>query len=260
MLSGKNALVVGVTNKFSLAWGIAQALHGAGARLMISYFGERVERGALQLAATLDGTLSASMDANRDDQIDAVFERIEREMGGLDILIHSIAYAPAEALSGPFVQTSREAYLLTLESSAYSLTALTRRAAPSMTARGGGSVITLTYLGGERVIPNYNVMGVAKAALDASVKYLAYDLGGQNIRVNAISAGPVSTASSRGIPGYLKMEHHVTESSPLRRKMNPTEVSGTALFLCTDAAAGITGEVIHVDGGYNVMGTMVMPD
>ena len=260
MLSGKTALVVGVANRFSLAWGIAQALHGAGARLMMSYQGERVERSAQQLAASLDGTLTGMMDANDDAQIDALFDRIQREMGGLDVLIHSVAWAPAETLSQPFVSTSRQAFLATLETSAYSLTALAQRAAPLMTRRGGGSILALTYLGGERVVPNYNVMGVAKAALDSSMKYLAYDLGPQNIRVNAISSGPVSTAAARGISGFLKMEHHVTASSPLRRKTDPAEVGATALFLCSEAARGITGEVIHVDAGYNIMGTMALPD
>lgn len=260
MLSGKNALVVGVTNKFSLGWGIAQALHGAGARLLIGYQGERLERNVIQLAATLAGTVTAPVDANVDDQIDALFERVAQELGGLDILVHSIAYAPAEALSRPYIETSRQAFVTTLETSTYSLTALAQRAAPLMAARGGGSIIALTYLGGERVVPNYNVMGLAKAALDASVKYLAYDLGPQNVRVNAISAGPVSTAASRGIAGFLKMEHHVAASSPLRRKTDQAEVGDAAVFLCSAAARGITGEVLHVDSGYNIMGTMAMSE
>ncbi len=259
MLAGKRVLIVGVANKFSLAWGITQAFHAAGARLMLSYQGERVERGVRQLAATLDGTLTGQMDANFDEQIDALFAQVEQEFGGLDILVHSIAWAPQETLSSPFVQTSREAFKATLETSAYSLTALAQRAAPLMAAGGGGSIVTLTYLGGERVVPNYNVMGVAKAALDCSVKYLAYDLGRQNIRINAISAGPVSTAAARGIAGFLTMEHHVTASSPLGRKTGPAEVGAAALFLCSDAASGITGEVLHVDSGFNIMGTMVMP-
>ncbi len=260
MLSGKTALIVGVANKFSLAWGITQAFHAGGARLMLSYQGERVERGVQQLAATLQGTLTGVMDTNDDQQIDALFERVEKELGGLDVLVHSVAWAPQETLSSPFVQTSREAFKATLETSTYSLTALAQRAAPLMVKRGGGSILTLTYLGGERVVPNYNVMGVAKAALDCSVKYLAYDLGRQNIRVNAISAGPVSTAASRGISGFLRMEHHVTAASPLGRRTGPGEVGATALFLCSDAASGITGEVLHVDSGYNIMGTSIMPD
>jgi enoyl-[acyl-carrier protein] reductase I len=258
MLSGKRALIVGVANKFSLAWGITQSFHAAGARLMLSYQGERLERSVDQLAATLEGTLTGRMDANLDDQVDALFARVERELGGLDILVHSVGWAPQETLSTPFVQTSREAFKATLETSAYSLTALAQRAAPLMAAAGGGSIVTLTYLGGERVVPNYNVMGVAKAALDCSVKYLAFDLGRQNIRVNAISSGPVSTAASRGIAGFLTMERHVTANSPLGRKTGPAEVGAAALFLCSDAASGITGEVLHVDSGYNIMGTMVM--
>ncbi|MHB8576629.1 MAG: enoyl-ACP reductase FabI [Dehalococcoidia bacterium] len=260
MLSGKTALVVGLTNKFSLAWGIAQAFHEAGARLMLTYMGERVERSATKLAEELGDALTGPMDANDDAQIDATFDRIEREWGGLDILVHSIAYAPTEALSGSFVDTGRAAFLQTIEASAYSLTALARRAAPLMERRGGGSMLAMTYLGGERVVPNYNVMGVAKAALDMSVRYLAYDLGDRNIRVNAISAGPVSTVSSRAIAGYLKMEHHVTASSPLRRKTDPAELGSTAVFLCSDAGRGVTGEILHVDAGYHIMGTMMIPD
>jgi len=260
MLSGKKALVVGVINKHSFGWHVAKALTEAGAQVMMTYQGERVARTVTGLAESLQGALTASMDVQFDDQIDAVFDRVQAEMGGLDILVHSVAYAPAESLAKPFVETERDAFSATLSISAYSLTALARRARAPMTARGGGSVLTFTYLGGERVIPNYNVMGVAKAALDASVKYLAYDLGRHNIRVNAISAGPVSTAASRGIPGFLKGEHYVTESSPLRRRTDPTELGGTAVFLCCDAARGITGEILHVDSGYHAMGTMAMPN
>jgi enoyl-[acyl-carrier protein] reductase I len=257
MLTNKTALVVGVLNRFSLAWGIAEALHAAGARLLITYQGERTQRSVERLAETLPNCTTAALDVLDERQVDAVFEQAEREFGGIDILMHAVAYAPAECLSRPFVETGRADFTATLEVSAYSLVALTRKAVPQMAARGGGSVLTLTYLGGERVVPNYNVMGVAKAALEASVRYLAYDLGPQNIRVNAISAGPVSTAAARGIAGFLTMAHHVAENAPLHRGTEPSEVGDTAAFLCSDAARGITGEIIHVDSGYSIMGTTV---
>jgi enoyl-[acyl-carrier protein] reductase I len=257
LLAGKTAMIVAVTNKFSLGWGIAEALHAAGARLLVAYQGERTERNVLRLAETLPGTVTTALDVNYDDQIEAAFALAQRELGGLDVLVHALAYAPAECLSNPFVETSRDAFRQTLEVSAYSLTSLARAATPLMEQRGGGSVITLTYLGGERVVPNYNVMGVAKAALDASVKYLAYDLGPRKIRVNAISAGPKSTASARGIAGYLTMEHHVVAASPLRRGIESADVGNTAVFLASDWSSAITGEVLHVDSGYHAMGTML---
>lgn len=254
-LTGKKALVVAMTNRHSLGYAIARALRDGGAELMVAYQGERVRESVQKLAATLDNSPTVQLDVTHEEQIDAAFAAAEQQLGGLDILIHALAFAPAECLSDPFIETQRAAFLQTLEVSAYSLVALARKAAPLMAGRGGGSIITLTYLGGERVVPNYNVMGVAKAALDAAMRYLAYDLGAQNIRVNAISAGPVSTAASRGISGYLKMEHQVSAASPLRRKTDPAEVGATAAFLCSDAARGITGEVLHVDSGYNIMGT-----
>jgi enoyl-[acyl-carrier protein] reductase I len=260
MLANKTALVVGVLNRFSLAWGIAEALHGAGARLLLTYQGERTERSVVRLAQTLAGSVTAPLDVLDDQQIDAVFAQVQRDLGGLDILVHAVAYAPADCLSRPFVETNRTDFASTLEVSTYSLVALARKAAPLMAARGGGSIMTLTYLGGERVVPNYNVMGVAKAALDASVKYLAHDLGPQNIRVNAISAGPVSTAAARGIAGFLKMEHHVSEHAPLRRGTSLADLGGTAAFLGSEAARGITGEIIHVDSGYHAMGTTIAHD
>jgi enoyl-[acyl-carrier protein] reductase I len=189
-----------------------------------------------------------------DDQIDAAFATIERGAGGLDILVHSLAFAPTEALQGLYLDTTRDAFRKTLEVSAYSLAALMQRAAPLMQRRGGGAALALTYLGGERVTPGYNVMGVAKAALEMSVGYLAWDLGDRNIRVNAISGGPVSTASSRAVKGILEMVHMVKESSPLRRGTTIEEVGDTAAFLCSDLARGITGEIIHVDSGFHVMG------
>ena len=255
LLAGKKALVTGVINRHSLAYAIARALHDEGAELLVTYQGERVRESVEKLAATLNDSPTVQLDVTDDAQIDAAVQEAERRFGGLDILIHSIAFAPAETLSEPFIQTSRDAFRTTLDISAYSLVALARAASPSMAARGGGSILTLTYLGGERVVPNYNVMGVAKAALDAAMRYLAYDLGAQNIRVNAISSGPVSTAASRGIAGFLKMEHQVSAAAPLRRKTDPAEVGATAAFLCSDAARGITGEVLHVDSGFNIMGT-----
>jgi enoyl-[acyl-carrier protein] reductase I len=257
-LSGKVALVASITNRFSLGWGIAEALYRAGARLVLTHEAERTERTTGRLAETLPGTLTTPMDVRRDEEIAAVFDLIRRDLGGLDILVHSLAYAPADSFSNPFVETPREAFNATLEISAYSLTALSRAAAPLMEGRGGGSVMTLTYLGGERVVPNYNVMGVAKAALEASVRYLAFDLGPQGIRVNAISAGPRSTAAARGIAGFLRMEHHVAAASPLRRGVELEEIGGTAVFLASAAASGITGEVVHVDCGYHAMGTMLI--
>lgn len=255
LLDGKTVLILGVANRFSYAWGIARAMHREGARLILSYQGERVERSVRQLTETLPGTLVLSCDVSDDAQIEALFEAVKRQ-GGLDILVHSLAFAPTEALQGAFVETTREAFRLSLDISAYSLTALMRCAAPLMAERGGGSVVTLSYLGGERVTPGYNVMGVAKAALEMSVRYLAWDLGEQNIRVNAISGGAVSTASSRAIKGFLDMAHKVKDASPLRRNTTIDEVGDAAVYLCSELARGVTGEVLHVDSGYHVMGVM----
>lgn len=254
LLDGKVAAVLGFVNKFSYGWGIAEALHREGARLAVHYQGERVEGSVRKLCEAIPGTLVQPLDATDDAQIDAFFAGVEREFGGLDILVHSMAFAPTEALSGPYLKTEREAFRLALDISCYSFTALLQRAAPLMAARGGGSALTLSYLGGERVMPGYNVMGLAKAALEMSVGYLAWDLGEQKIRVNAISGGPVSTASSRAIKGYLDMAHMVRDKSPLKRGTTIAEVGDTAVFLASDLARGITGEVIHVDSGYHTMG------
>jgi enoyl-[acyl-carrier protein] reductase I len=254
LLDGKVALVLGVANKFSIGWAIAQALHREGARLVLNYQGERVERGVRALGEMLPGTLVLPCDVSDDAQIDALFREIEAAYDGLDALVHSIAYAPTEALDGPYLRTSREAFRVALEVSAYSLTAVLQRAAPLMARRGGGAAVTLTYLGGERVVPHYNVMGVAKAALEMSVRYLAADLGPQGVRVNAISAGPISTASSRAIKGFLEMAHRVAEQAPLRRATGADEVADTAVYLLSDLARGVTGEVVHVDSGYHVLG------
>jgi enoyl-[acyl-carrier protein] reductase I len=254
MLEGKIGLVFGVANRRSIAWAIAQALAGAGARLAFTYQGERIESGVRELAGTLDGSLVLPCDVTRDAELDAVFETVDGELGGLDILIHSVAFAAKEDLEGRYVDTSRANFLMALDISAYSLTAMVRRAEPLMERRGGGSVVTMTYLGGERAVPNYNVMGVAKAALDASVRYLAWDLGAKNIRVNAISAGPIRTLAARSIAGFTKMEEYHAQRAPLRRNVDAGEVGQTALFLCSPMASGITGEVVHVDAGYNVVG------
>jgi enoyl-[acyl-carrier protein] reductase I len=256
LFEGKVALVLGITNRFSIGWGIAQALHREGARLVVGYQGERVERSVRGLTDSLAGTLLIPCDVADDAQIDALFEAVQGEAGGLDTLIHSIAFAPTEALQGRFLDTGRDAFRVALEVSAYSFTAVLRRAEPLMQARGGGAAVTLTYLGGERVVPQYNVMGVAKAALDMSVRYLAADLGPSNIRVNAISAGPISTASSRAIKGVLDMVHRVGEHAPLRRPTTQAEVADTAVYLCSDLARGVTGEVVHVDSGYHVLGVV----
>ncbi len=254
LIAGKLGLVMGVANRRSIGWGIAQALSAAGARLAFSYQGERIEKSVRELAATLPDSAVFPCDVGDDAQLDALFGAVEQAFGGLDILVHSIAFAPTEALAGAYLDTSREAFRLALDVSAYSLTAAMQRAAPLMEKRGGGSALALTYLGGERVMPNYNVMGVAKAALDMSARYLAADLGPRNIRVNVISAGPLSTLSSRAIHGVLDMMRHVRESAPLRRDTELADVAGTAVFLCSDLARGVTGEVIHVDSGYHIMG------
>ena len=254
LLDQKTALILGIANKFSYAWAIAQAMHREGARLIVTYQNERVERGVRALAETLPGTTVFPCDVQHDGEIDALFAAIARDTEGLDIVVHSLAYALTEALTGAYLHTSREAFRVALEVSAYSLAAVLQRAAPLMERRGGGAAVTLTYLGGERVTPGYNVMGVAKAALEMSVGYLAWDLGASNIRVNAISGGPVSTASSRAIKGFLEMSHRVREAAPLRRTNTVAEVGDAAVFLCSDMAAGITGEVLHVDGGWSLKG------
>ena len=254
MLEGKTGLVFGVANRRSIAWSIAQALAGAGARLAFTFQGERLEAGVRDLAGSLDSSLVLPCDVTRDEDLDAVFETVGKELGGLDILVHSVAYAAKEDLEGRFVDTPRANFLMAIDVSAYSLTAMARRAEPLMGARGGGSILTMTYLGGERAVPNYNVMGVAKATLDASVRYLASELGPANIRVNAISAGPIRTLAARSISGFTVMEEHYEKRAPLRRNIDAVEVGQTALFLCSPMASGITGEVVFVDAGYHVMG------
>lgn len=252
-LSGKKGLVLGVANKRSLAWAIARGASEAGAELALTYQGERLEENVRELAGTLGReSLILPCDVAADDQIDAAFASIRESMGRLDFVVHAAAFAPPEALSLPYVQTTREAFRMALDISAYSLVSLARAAQPLMTE--GGSIVTLTYLGAERVLPNYNVMGVAKAALECSVRYLASDLGPQNIRVNAISAGPVKTLAAKGISGFSDILGVYRDRAPLRRNTEAGEVGDTGVFLISDAARGITGEVLYVDGGYHVMG------
>jgi enoyl-[acyl-carrier protein] reductase I len=252
-LTGKKGLVLGVANKRSLAWAIAARASEAGAELALTYQGERLEENVRELAATLGReSLILPCDVSSDDQLQALFAAIGPKMGRLDFVVHGAAYAPREALSAPYVQTTREAFRMALDISAYSLVALANGALPLMTA--GGSIVTLTYLGAERVLPNYNVMGVAKAALECSVRYLASDLGPLGIRVNAISAGPVKTLAAAGISGFSDILGVYRERAPLRRNTDAGEVGDTGLFLLSDAARGISGEVLYVDGGYHVMG------
>jgi len=254
-LSGKNALVTGIANNRSIAWGIAQQLHKAGANLGITYLPD--ERGKLEtkvaeLVAPLNPSLFLPCNVQNEAQIQSTFETIREKWGKLDILIHCLAFANKDDLSGDFSQTSRAGFNLALEVSTYSLVQLCGAAKPLMTE--GGSIITLTYLGSVRAIPNYNVMGVAKAGLEASVRYLATELGPRNIRVNAISAGPIRTLASSAVGGILDMIHHVEQVAPLRRTVTQLEVGNTAAFLSSDLASGITGQVLYVDAGYEIMG------
>jgi enoyl-[acyl-carrier protein] reductase I len=253
LLEGKHGLVLGVANKRSIAWGIAQAVHREGARLAVTYQGERLEKNVRQLAEGLQNPLLLPCDVSRDEDLEAVAERVGNEFGGLDFVVHAVAFALREELDGEFVGTSREGYRIAQDISSYSLTALARETVPLMDGRGG-SIVTLSYLGGERVVPHYNVMGVAKAALEMSVRYLAADLGPRGIRVNAISAGPIKTIAASGVHGLSKMlEYHRTHA-PLRKNTEQGEVGDAALFLLSSLSRGITGEVIHVDGGFHVMG------
>ena len=253
MLKDKFGIIFGVANKRSIAWATAQALHEAGARLAFTYQGDRLKENVEGLTnEAMPGSLLLPCDVTKQEEVDATFERVGEEFGRLDFLIHSIAYAPREALTGGFVDTSREAFVTALEVSAFSLAQLARAATPLMTE--GGSIVCMTYYGAEKVVAGYNVMGVAKAALEASTRYLANDLGPQNIRVNAISAGPIQTLSARGVGDFSSMLKHAAEKAPLRRNVEPREVGNTALFLCSPMASAITGEVIYVDCGYNIMG------
>jgi enoyl-[acyl-carrier protein] reductase I len=253
-LTGKHGLIVGVANKRSIAWAIAEAAGRAGARLAVTYQGERLEENVRELSAALDAPVILPCDVADDAQIANVFTRIDEEFGGLDFVVHGAAFAPREELAAPFVQTSRAGFTLSLDVSAYSLIALARGALPLMESRGGGSILTLTYLGSERVFQNYNVMGVAKAALEASVRYLAADLGPKNIRVNAISAGPIKTLAASGIAGFSSILQVYRDRAPLRRTIETAEVADAAMFLLGPAGRGVTAEVLMVDAGYHATG------
>ena len=255
LLEGKKGLIVGVANKHSIAWAIAQAVAREGAQLAFNYQNDRLKGNVEELANTVAGARSFPCDVASDDEIAALIKSVETEFGQLDFLVHSVAYAPREELTGEFVNTSRQGFAIALDVSAYSLVAVARAALPLM--KDGGSIITLSYLGAERVVPHYNVMGVAKAALEASVRYLAHDLGPRGIRVNAISAGPIRTLAARGVSGITKMVDHHREVAPLRHATEQAEVGDTALFLLSSLGRGITGEVIYVDGGYHILGSLL---
>ena len=247
--------MLGVANKRSIAWAIAQRLAAEGAELAFTYQGERIERSVRDLAATVESPLVTSCDVRSDEDVARVFGEVaDRFDGGLDLLVHSVAYAAAEDLEGRFVDTPRDRFWMALDVSAYSLVSVTHAAEPLFEARGGGSVLTMTYLGGERAVPHYNVMGVAKATLDASVRYLAWDLGVKNVRVNAVSAGPVRTLAARSIAGFPTMEAIVEERSPLHRHVSADDVGAAAAFLLSDEAANVTGTTFYVDSGYHSMG------
>ena len=254
-LTGKNALVTGIANNRSIAWGIAQQLHKAGANLGITYLPDergKMEKKVAELVEPLNPSLFLPCNVQDEDQIKSTFETIREQWGKLDILIHCLAFASKEDLTGDFSQTSRSGFNTALEISTYSLVQLSGAAKPLMTE--GGSIVTLTYLGGVRAIPNYNVMGIAKAGLEMSVRYLAAELGPQNIRVNAISAGPIRTLASSAVGGILDMIHHVEEVAPLRRTVTQLEVGNAAAFLCSELSSGITGQILYVDAGYEIMG------
>jgi enoyl-[acyl-carrier protein] reductase I len=252
MLDGKLALVAGVANRRSIAWGIAEALHARGVRLAFTYQGERVEKEVRKLAATVDSDIVVPCDVRDDGDLDRAFERVGEGLGGLDLMVHSVAFAQKHDMEGRFVDTARDDFWLSFDISVYSLVAMSRRAEPLMKERGGGSILTMTFLGGERAFPRYNVMGIAKAALDASVRQLALDLGESDIRVNAISAGPVRTLAGRSIPGFSSMEEIVAERSPLHRNIDVTDVGEAAAYLLD--ARNVTGTIQYVDAGYHAMG------
>ena len=255
---GKRALVLGVANKRSIAWAIAQVLADGGARLAFTYQGERIEKSVRDLAATVDTALVTECDVRSDDDIARVFAEVGDAFGGeLDILVHSVAFAAAEDLEGRFTDTPRDRFWLAVDVSAYSLVACVRAAEPLMERAGGGSIVTMTYLGGERAVPHYNVMGVAKATLDASVRYLAWDFGEKNIRVNAVSAGPVRTLAARSIAGFPTMEAIVEERAPLRRHIDADDVAAAAAYLLADGAKNVTATTLYVDSGYHSIGMSV---
>jgi enoyl-[acyl-carrier protein] reductase I len=252
-LEGKTGVVFGVANKRSIAWAIAQAWAAAGAKLIFNYQGERIKENVEDLVSTFGSDVPLyPCDVAVDEEISVFFQRVKEHTNRIDLMLHSVAFAPREALEGDFLSTSRDAFLMAHNISAYSLVGLTREAAPFMT--DGGSIIAMTYYGAEKVVPHYNVMGVAKASLEATTRYLAYDLGPKKIRVNCISAGPVQTLAARGISGFTAMLKHYQEHAPLKRSCDPAELGQTGVFLASDGAAAITGQVIYVDGGYQIMG------
>jgi enoyl-[acyl-carrier protein] reductase I len=254
LLEGKLALVAGVANRRSIAWAVAQELAAQGAKLAFTYQGERIESSVRDLAATIGSELCVECDVTDDASLDRAFAEVQGGLGGLDLLVHSVAFAQAHDLEGRFIDTKREDYLLALNVSSYSLVAMARHAEPLMRARGGGAIVTMTYLGGERVVPHYNVMGVAKAALDSSMRYLASELGDAGIRVNAISAGPVRTLAARSITGFSEMETIFSERAPLGRTIDASDVGSAALYLLSPMARSVTGTVLYVDAGYHAMG------
>jgi enoyl-[acyl-carrier protein] reductase I len=252
-LSGKTGVIFGVANKRSIAWAIAQAWHQAGARLIFNYQGERLKDNVEELVGTFGAdTLIAPCDVGSDAEIERFFAQVKERTERIDLLLHSVAFAPREALTGEFINTTRQAYAVAHDISAYSLVGLSRAALPFM-EKNGGSIIAMTYLGAARVVPHYNVMGVAKASLEASVRYLAYDLGPKKIRVNAISAGPMNTLAARGVGGFTEMLKHYEAHAPLKRNVELEELGATGLFLATDGAAAITGQTLYVDSGFSVM-------
>jgi enoyl-[acyl-carrier protein] reductase I len=251
-MQGKNMVIFGMANKRSIAWAIAQRLSDAGAKLAITYQNERMKAEAHDLVTSLPGAEPFQCDVSSDSEIEQFFAQIQQRFGHLDALVHSVAFAPSEDMKGDFLNTTRDGFRIAHDVSVYSLIAVARSAAPLMA--NGGSVITLTYFGAEKVVPGYNVMGVAKAALEATVRYLANSLGPKNIRVNAISAGPIKTLAARGVGDFSTMLKNHAEHAPLKRNVDPKEVGNTALFLASDLSSGITGETIYVDCGYNIMG------
>jgi enoyl-[acyl-carrier protein] reductase I len=252
---GKQALVLGVANQRSIAWAIAKRLADEGATVAFTYQGERIEKNVRDLAATIESPLVTECDVRSDDDVARVFAEVSETFGGgLDLLVHSVAFAAAEDLEGRFVDTPRDRFWMAVDISAYSLVACSRAAEPLMEARGGGSIVTMTYLGGERAVPHYNVMGVAKATLDASVRYLAWDLGFKNIRVNAISAGPIRTLAARSIAGFTTMQSMFEERAPLHRPIESDDCGGAAAYLLSEDAANVSGTTLYVDAGYHAMG------
>jgi enoyl-[acyl-carrier protein] reductase I len=258
LLDGKKALIFGVANKRSIAWGIAKAFHEHGAEIGFSYGIPQLEKRVMPLAEQIGVSFVEMADVTKDGDIENVFDKASGHFGSIDILIHSVAYAKQEDLTGRFVNTSRDGFSMAMDISAYSLVALTKHAAGLMP--DGGNVLTMTYYGAEKAVPHYNVMGVAKAALEASVRYLAADLGPDGIRVNAISAGPIKTLAAAGIAGFRKMLRYTEERNPLRRNIDQDEVGRTALWLCSDLGSGVTGEVVHVDAGYHILGMTEPPE